>query len=255
METIRNLINLDIVSLRAKKSGGLAALVIVLAAGMILGFLFSPLMFIISELVLALVIAPLIISLETRSGSERSLFVVPADRKSIVTARFTLICGGFTAVCLVLYLLMLLAIGSGLYVEENGDIFAELAAVFDAGGTILGYYNVFFALFFAVGLMINASRLRKYFRYGAKDKKSGLLRGLVRIVLIWIIVFASLTLLMYLLNAPIIGTVMIMLLSMASQLAEPANGMLLCLVLLVIGFGVMAYNAVCSAIEYEEREL
>lgn len=255
MKTIFDLMRVDVIALGGKKSGAFKAMVIFLTIGILPVILLTPcfgaaLYIFIS----AVCISPIIIEREIKSDYGKTFCILPADRKSIVLARFLLTTLLVSGMGILMYLLMQLSLAIGLCSEIMGDI-SEIFEIFGMSASVSEFYNVVFSGVFTIGIIIMSKQMRNYFKNGAVSKKNSLLRSLLKVILIYIVLIAVIAVLISASSIPFIQTAFSLIFSILLALSQPADGILLCLTFLVIGYGMTAYQAVCAVLEYDEREL
>lgn len=135
-----------------------------------------------------------------------------------------------------------------------GDV-SEIFEIFGISASVSEFYNVIFSGVFTIGIIIMSKQMRKYFKNGVDSKKNSLLRNLLKTVIIYILLIAIAAVLISVSSVPFIRTAFLLIFSILSALSQPADGVLLCLTFLVIGYGMTVYQAVCAVLEYDEREL
>lgn len=248
MKTIFDLIRIDLIALSGKKSGIFVAMPVLFVICAVYSFFLPAFVALYIPLFGALLISE-ITNRELKAEYGKTFCVVPADRKSVVLARFLLTASAVTAVSLAVYVMMrIIAFFNYTYAEE-------LMEIFSIGMSAEALCNVFFSASFAVGMMIMSGSLRKHFRYGAANKKRSLLRTVLKILLVYMALVIVVSVLTYISDVPFVQTVFMLIGGIVNALSRPAEGLLLSLTLIIIGFGAAAYNTVCSVIEYDEREL
>lgn len=259
MKMILNLMRVDLISMLSKNGGRFKSIVttlIISIALCLLGIFVMPDFLAFYVILLSFLIVPRIIGQENKSESARLLCVIPMDRKNIVLARFTLAVSILTAVSLILYLLLRLSPALGIMNESATWMMVEIFLDYSGMNiSVSGFANVLFFTCYMIGLMILSHKLRGYFKYGAINKRNSLIRKVLKGILIYLLCMAIGSVVIYLFTIPLIQTVFSIFFSLFLILSIPVNGLLLCLTLFVTGCGTVVYQAVCSMIEYEEREL
>lgn len=259
MKMILNLMRVDLISMLSKHGGRFKNIVTTLIISILiclLGIFVMPDFLAFYVIVLSFLIVPMIIGQENKSESEKLLCVIPMDRKNIVLARFTLAVSVLTAVSLILYLLLRLSPALDIMNESATWLVVEMFLEHSGMNlSVSGFVNVLFFTCYMIGLMILSKKMRSYFKYGAVSKRNSLIRKVLKGILIYLLCMAIGTVVIYLFTIPIIQTVFNIFFSLFLMLSIPVNGLLLCLTLFVTGCGTVVYQAVCSMIEYEEREL
>lgn len=254
MKTIIDLMRVDLIALNGKKTGTFRTMVILFIMCAVISISFMPVFLAVYVFVAAILITPMIINQEIRSEYGKTFCILPADRNSVVFARFLLTVSLLSAVSIVLYIFMQGFLASGI----NKQATEEIIEVFDMLGisvSVSEFHNVTFSAAFMIGIMIMSKRLRNYFKNGAVSKKNSLLRNVLKGIFIYIIFMIAGTVLIYASSVPFIQTVFILIYTILSALSGPADGVLLCLIFLAAGYGMAVYQAVCAGLEYDEREL
>lgn len=244
----------DLIALGGKKSGAFKAVIIFFIICVMTVILFVPEFGAVFLFIAAACISPTIIKREIRSDYGKTFCILPADRKSVVLARFLLTVLFFSGMGILLYFFMQLSVSIGLSREIMWDI-SEVFDIFGISASVSEFYNVVFSGAFMIGIIIMSKKMRKYFKNGAVSKKNSLLRNVLKIILIYIVFLISVTVLMYVSSVPFIQTAFSLIFNILSALSQPADGALLCLTLLAAGYGTAVYQTVCAVLEYDEREL
>lgn len=248
MKTIINLMGIDITAMGGKKNGAFVGLIVLFVMCALYSIVLPPFLAIYIPIFSVLAVSD-ITGRELRQEYGKTFCVVPADRKSIVLARFLMMGAAVTVLSIILYIVM------RIIMLFSTEIINELFEIFNMNTSAVAFINSIFAAFFAVGMGMMSASLRKYFRYGAVNRKNTLLWTVLKILLGYIIVAIVIALLTVASNVPFLMTLFGVLYSMISALSNPAEGLLLSLLLIVIGYGIAIYQTVCAVIEYDEREL
>lgn len=251
MKTIIDLMRVDIIALRGKKGGTFRTMVILLVMCALSGILFMPIFWAVYVFAAAALIVPMIINQEIKSEYEKTFCILPVDRKSIVFARFLLTMTLFSGISIVLYAFMKISLAAGLSQQTIDELF-EIMGI---SASISEFHNVIFSVAFMIGIMVMAGKLRNYFKNGAVSRKNSLLRNVLKGILIYIVFMIAATLIIYASSVPFIQTAFSLIFTILSALSQPADGALLCLTLMIAGYGMAVYQAVCAVLEYDEREL
>ena len=254
MKTLIDLMRIDVIALKGKKGGDFMAMAILFVVWGLIGILFLPVFWALYAFVVAVLTVPMIVHQEVRREYEKTFCIVPADRKSIVFARFLLVVLIASGAGIILYILMQISLAMGFSNQTTGEI-GEIFELLDISTSILEFHNVVFSAAFMIGLMIMAKMLRNYFKNGAVSKKNSLLRNVLKGILIYIIFIVVVSILMYASTIPFVQTAFSLIFAIFSALSRPADGILLCLTFLAAGYGMTVYQAVCAVLEYDEREL
>lgn len=244
----------DLIALSGKKSGAFKAMIIFFIICVMAVILLIPEFGAVFLFIAAACISPTIIKREIRSDYGKTFCILPADRKSVVLARFLLTVLFFSGMGILLYFFMQLSVTIGFSREIMWDI-REVFDIFGISASVSEFYNVVFSGAFMIGIIIMSKKMRKYFKNGAVSKKNSLLRNVLKIILIYIVFLISVTVLMYVSSVPFIQTAFSLIFNILSALSQPADGALLCLTLLAAGYGTAVYQTVCAVLEYDEREL
>lgn len=251
MKTIIDLMRVDIIALRGKKGGTFRTMVILLIICALSGILFMPIFWAVYVFAAAALIVPMIINQEIKSEYEKTFCILPVDRKSVVFARFLLTMSLFSGISIVLYAFMKISLVAGL----SRQTIDELFEIMGISASISEFHNVIFSVAFMIGIMVMAGKLRNYFKNGAVSRKNSLLRNVLKGILIYIVFMIAATLIIYASSVPFIQTAFSLIFTILSALSQPADGALLCLTLMIAGYGMAVYQAVCAVLEYDEREL
>ena len=255
MKRIFDLMRVDLIALGGKKSGSLKTMAILFVICVMTVILFTPCFGAVLYLFISSVsITPIIIEGEIKSDYGKTFCILPADRKSVVLARFLLTTLLVSGIGILMYLLMQLSLAVGLSSKIMGSI-TEIFVILGISPSVSGFYNVLFSGAFTIGIIIMSKQMRNYFKNGAGSKRSSLIRNVLKILLIDIVFIVVVTVLIYVSKVPFIQTAFSLILSILSALSQPADGILLCLTFFVIGYGTAAYQAVYAVLEYDEREL
>lgn len=251
MKIIIDLMRVDLIALRGKKGGTFRTMVILLVMCALSGILFMPIFWAVYVFAAAALIVPMIINQEIRSEYEKTFCILPVDRKSVVFARFLLTMSLFSGISIVLYAFMKISLAAGLSQQTIDELF-EIMGI---SASISEFHNVIFSVAFMVGIMVMAGKLRNYFKNGAVSRKNSLLRNVLKGILIYIVFMIAATLIIYASSVPFIQTAFSLIFTILSALSQPADGALLCLTLMIAGYGMAVYQSVCAVLEYDEREL
>ncbi len=254
MKRIIDLMRVDLIALGGKKNGAFKAAVIIFAVLIFPVILLLPGFGAIYLFIGAVFISPIIIEGEIRSDYGKTFCILPADRKSVVLARFLLTALLVSGMGVLMYILMQLSLAIDVGSKIMGSI-TEIFVLLGISPSVSGFYNVLFSVAFTIGMIIMSKQMRNYFKNGAGSKNSSLLRNVLKILLIYIVFIIAVAVLIYVSKVPFIQTAFLLIFSILSALSQPADGILLCLTFFVIGYGTAAYQAVCAVLEYDEREL
>lgn len=248
MKLIFNLMGIDIAAMGGKKNSVFVGLIVLFFVCAAYSILLPPFLALYIPIFSALAVSDMT-GRELRQEYGKTFCVVPADRKSIVLARFAMMGAAVSVLSLVLYAVM------RIIMLISTETVEELWQMFSMDISPASLFSSLFAAFFASGMGIMSASLRKYFRFGAVNKKNTLLWTVIKILIAYIIMAIVVALLTVASNVPFLMTLAAVLYGIFSSLSTPAGGLLLSLLLIVIGYGTAVYQAVCAVIEYDEREL
>lgn len=254
MNTIKNMINYDLILLSNMKKTNLISMFFSLIACIALIFFGGSVMSFVVLINMA-VIPQIIISNAERTGDcEQALGIIPISRRDIVISRFLLVTAFLNAVFLVLYISMEVSLKSDRVSLEVIDFLMFFLGIDRENVSERAFSRVFLGVFFAVAMKLSTSLLRNYFKNGSKSKKNSLIISITtKIILLIIIYFAVI-----ILNAsdvPIVRIVLNVLSMLISALMVPMDGAILFITTILIAFGFAAYNGVNAYIDYDKREL
>ena len=258
MKRIIDLMRIDLMGFKGKKDTDFKfVLLLTIVFGIALVFAGSFISLFV--LIVAIVMCSGLLSNEEKKGYRKTFGVVPADRKSVVIARFVLLTLIITVTGTAAYIIMTITNKSGLYDTVWTDgAYASTDRLVDAVLTPFvdkAASRIVFGIVFMLSLMIISSMLRKYYKRGYKPKKNAALKGVLKVVggyfgfgfLLAVIVFTPLKKIVF----PVISV----LFAVIKSLATPFDGMLAMLLFIAIGYGFVVYRAVCAIVDYEKREL
>lgn len=251
MKRIANLMKIDLIALGGKKNSAFIGLIVLFVIFTVYSY-FIPCFLAFYIPFFSALLVSMIVKQELAFDYGKTFCVVPTDRKSVVLARFLMTVSAVTAVSLILYAVMRIMM---LFSTEIAEFYEVMAEFFNIGISMTALCNIIFSGCLALGLIIMSANLRKYFRYGAVNKKNSLLRTVLIILLVYIILVIVVSALIYSSKVPFVQTVYNLTAGIFYALSRPAEGLLLSLTLIVIGYGAAAYQTVCAVIEYDEREL
>lgn len=266
MKKILDLIRVDLITMNGGKNNMKMIFVLMFLFSGVLGFLFSPLLGLECPLLMGGFFVPMMFQNEIKYHSEKLYSILPINRRDLVKARFLLTTELYTALFLVFYLLMMLALKLKTYHlifgnnAEEMDIIRSIVKMSDGAFTELGLFNLLYFTAYSFGLITSAGSLRKYFKNSksfsgilliGKKKKADKKEWAFGIFIIFVVV------LWLLIVAEIIpaGSVILLILLLFLQLAQAANGFLLGAVMVTIAVFSAIYKYVCTVLEYDEKEL
>ena len=249
MKHIIDLMRLDIIAMRAKKLSPWKLFAAVTVLSLILGML-SPIFLYFLLFAIAFTAAQAMIDLNNKNEGEMTYAVIPAERKQIVIARYSLVMLVLTAVgALSLIVLKIrFALSISIFIDDS------LSEVLGIKMNDNGLFTLLLCLFFAVALIFNANVLSGFFKSGTKGAKGSMFRAYLILLAAWA-VLAVVFIAESTLSVKPLHAALQVLFTTLSALSVPYNGALLCIFVIVGAYGYVFYKAACSVIDYEEREL
>lgn len=261
MRKTLDIMRVDLITMNGGKNNMKTILVLLLIIVGTLGFLFSPLVGVYCPLIIGGFFVPTLFGNELKYHSDKLWGLLPIRRRDLVGARFLFSAIFYTALFFVSYLLMLLAQKLKLYYlilgdgSEELDLIARIVRQSGGGFTELGLFNLLYFGAFSFGLIIMTGSLRKHFKdnktievslkKASKKEYVYLLLSFVLILLFVLIVSGVLP----------IGSVALVFAQLFLELARATNGFLLGAVLVMIAVFSAIYKYICTALEYDEKEL
>ena len=249
MKHIIDLMRLDIIAMRAKKLSPWKLFAAVTVLSLILGML-SPIFLYFLLFAIAFTAAQAMIDLNNKNEGEMTYAVIPAERKQIVIARYSLVMLVLTAVgALSLIVLKIrFALSISIFIDDS------LSEVLGIKMNDNGLFTLLLCLFFAVALIFNANVLSGFFKSGTKGAKGSMFRAYLILLAAWA-VLAVVFIAESTLSVTPLHAALQVLFTTLSALSVPYNGALRCIFVIVGAYGYVFYKAACSVIDYEEREL
>ena len=267
MRKTLDIIKVDIITMNGGKNSMRTVFVFVFIFCSVMGFVFSTTFGIICPLLIGAFFVPMVFQNELKYHSEKMYSILPIKRHDLVTARFLLAVGLYTALFLIFYLLMLLAT----YIKLNYIIFGDEAAIefdriaylalmSDGMFTEIGLFNLLYSSAYAFGLIGSVGQLRKYFK--SSEAFSGTLtfgtkKEVRRQELIAAAIVFGVMLTAFLAIADILPLLPLLLPILATllQLAQVADGYMLGAVMVAISVFTAIYQYISTVLEYDEKEL
>ena len=259
MDKIYNIIRADLITINGGKNNmrGMVILITVMFGAM--GFIISPIAGIYCPFEFGCFFVPMLFQNEQKYHSEKMYSIIPIERKDLVRSRFILTTGIYTVMSLIFYILMLISLKLGLYTKfmEGEDIIKIMLRNL-SGFSTLGFFNLIYFTSFAIGLSINASSLRKYFKDSKyintslkkiKDSSKEEIFAIIfifAVIVTWILIVSGII--------PL-GSSVALILGMILQLAQTADGFLLGAVIISTGIFSVIYKYICTVLEYDTKEL
>ena len=248
MKTIIDLMKYDKILLMGTKRSH-KIFMIGLTLFLTLGSLLLPIYAGFAAFIIPIMIASEFSTVEIDHHGELTKAILPVKRSQNGAARSLLVAGVSAAASAVLFIIVLISMKLDFF--RSSEILDQLIQR-SSKETVV---SVIFSGCYALGLGFASRILRNYYRKGVSRKKGATLRNGLKFICAYFGIGALLYLLGTAANFPIIATILMMITEIVSALAQPMHGLLLCLLILLIGGGLMTYRTVCAMIEYEDREL
>ena len=250
MKRIIDLIMLDVISLQAKKISIAKVFIAITVLALVLGMI-SPI-FLYFMLISVTISASLaLIDLSDKNEGEMTYAVIPATRKQIVIARYSLILLVLTIIGSLSLIIMMVryATGCSIFLDD------ELSEVLNLKINDKGIFTVILCLLYAWALIFNANALSGFFKKGKKGANSSSLKTVLMLFIAYMILSVVLILETSLLDVKLLHSALQVIITLFTSLSVPYNGALLCIFTIVGAYGFVFYKMACSVIDYEEREL
>ena len=260
MKRITDLMRIDVMGIYGKRKSGLkaAAVFLILAGASLL--LFTSFVSA-GVMLIAYLSVAMVADNELKKEYGKTFSIVPADRKSVVIARFMLMTLITTAAAIILYVFMTVLSKAGFYdllwsggfEPENSDDTLSLidSVLFDPRVA-----KMIFAFGFMLALIIMSVKLRKLFRNGAvKPTAKKNLTRIIRYVLIFLGFEALMGIIFLTPLFVFFKAAFLVIMRFISAIAQPMGGALLVLIFVLCGYAAVLYNGICAYIEYDKREL
>jgi hypothetical protein len=260
MKRIIDLMRIDTMAMFGKRKAGfrIGAVLLLIWAGAV--FLIDMPLTSLGVILIAFISVTLVADNEVKRDYGRTFSIVPADRKSVVIARFTLMTAIITAVGAVFFVLMTVLSKAGFY-ERLWSGLDEPAQPDDTLAMLslcrvdLSVSGCIFSIGFMLALIIMSVKLRNLFRNGAVKTQKKPIKTLFK----WLLIFFGFEAVM----AAIFVTPLFAYFKAAFQvamrfigaLAKPFDGALLIAFFAICGYAAVVYNGICAYIYYDKREL
>ena len=265
---LRDLIRVDLITMRGGKNSTAVSAIGFMLFTLLIGFFVSPLGGLYLPFLLGTFFVPTLFHNEMKYHSEKLWALLPVERKDLVTARYLLGFGVYSAVGLSCWLILLLAQKLRLWRiwmirdENDADVMDIVGLLAEKMGlSERGLFNLCYFAAFAFGMLVMSSSLRAYFKdnerfnlamqmggYLRKHKRGELVAGILVLAVLafWILVA---------MDVLPVSIVFVILERLLLQLAHAADGFLLAVTLVTIGIFHTAFQYVSTLIEYEKKEL
>ena len=253
MDTIKNLVNYDIILLSRIKKSNLISLVLLIVISVFMVFTGGVMISATVMLIMAIIPTNLFFDAEKNGGCEQVFGIIPVSRKDVVISRFLMTGGFLTAVLLILNIVMEIYFAMG---SDDTTIIELLEKVFGLDTekvSFKAFSRLFLGVFYALSMNAACSTLRKFFKNGTKKKSSLIVYFVIMYIIIEIVGFVIIVLNTS--NVPVVQVTVSVLASVFNALLEPMDGIILFITAIIIGFGCAIYHGVCAYIEYDKREL
>ncbi len=267
IQTIRNIIRMDLIALKHGKSGLKTILILLVLLFGTAGVIAHPLVGLYCPLLWGGCFGGAVLNNEVKYHSEKLPALLPVSRKELVQARFLFVTGSYVLVSVLFYLLMRFscAINEAIYKKlfSESSYMDILSLLANASGNLFsktGILNLCYIAAFAIGFTVAVYSLRNHFHdpyvdkfelHSDKSKKRN--RQGFRTMLILAPFFV-----LYLLI--VTGTIampgiLMTLLSLLLQIAGAANGALLAFLIAAWAVFCGSYMYICTLLDYEQKEL
>ena len=227
----------------------------------VIGFLFSPLIGLYCPLLMGAFFVSMMFQNELKYHSDKLHSLLPIRRRDLVNARFLFTTVLYTALSLIFYLIMLLALKLKIYYlimgddAENVDIISLLVQQSGGSFTEFGLFNLLYFAAFSFGLINMSGSLRKHF----KDSKTidlSLKKATKKDYVYFLLIFVLILLWVLVVSDVLpLGSLAAIIIQLFAQLAGAANGFLLGAVLVTMAVFSAIYKYICTVLEYDEKEL
>lgn len=249
MQMIRNLIRSDLIMMNGRKKelywfGG------ILLAVMLLALIVSPLLFGFVLPLFALLLPSHLFKLTAEA--EQMNVVLPTDRKSIVTARFLLIAGAFSAVVVICWLLALLR----LLIQPDGTELDQALTELISFPGASALYNCMIWLGYLVGMAAMGIILNKSFCKRKSVTARVSWKGILLVIGIFYALDAVIVLLLTLQQSvPLVNVAFSALFAIAGSLSGILSGISMMFLMITTGVGALLSGYVKTVIQYDKTEL
>ena len=268
-QRMKDLIQTDRLTMKGGSGDQSVMMFGLLLALLIAGGLFvSPLVGCLASLISGIIACTEITNNEMKYQSSRMFCVLPISRRELVRSRFVFAVGITLVINIFIYLLMLLSLKLRLYdilLDDTGEILDMICE--KTGGTMSRFslLNLFSSAALALSLSVTGSFLRNYFKNSEKMAENmdlGYAKNMsakekLTSVSVIIVTFAAAAVFVYgfFTGEISFGAAIALVLSLVMQLAQAADGAILCAVFLTVGVFKLVYHYICAVIEYEDRDI
>lgn len=256
MKTIIDLMRIDLMGFKAKKSGGMKAAIviwtIIVLACAVLAFSGMALLLAAPMAFCLIMTVNIIVQNEIKQEYGKTFCIVPADRKSVVIARFTLVTIICTIVAAAFFIFMKIA--------TRFDFLTKYTFNYNIEDGDDGFFppmlsNIIFGFSFMISCIVTSKKLKKLFRFGHEKKHTHPIVPVLTSIGMVLLMELGTLLIIFAKQIPFIGKLVSVIFAMFAPLAVPMEGMLLTGMFVIFGYAMMIYQAVCSVIYYSKREL
>ena len=266
MKKILDIIRVDLITMNGGKNGMRTMLIMLFLFCAAIGFFISPVGGLYCPLLIGGFFVPMLFNNELKYHSEKLWSILPVKRRDLVNARFLMAAVLYTAMFIVFYLLMLLALKLELYSafmsdgDETFDILDMIVKVSSLSFTKLGLFNLLYFAAYSFGLMISTGQLRRYFKnseaFNYAMSIGRMKKAKKREYVYAILIFAAILLWVLIVSGVLpINAAVYIVIQLLKQLAQAANGFLLAAVLVTMAAFSAIYKYICTLLEYDEKEL
>ncbi len=256
MKIILDLIKADLMIINGAKNSmkSLFLLIIVFAVGG--GIFFSPLVMLLMMFMIAAMFVPMVFQMQSQNHCENMFSLLPIERKDLVRARFLFMIMLYTALSVMMYLVMLLSIRLNIFEAVHDVDYDALLQEWGIGFSFAEICNLAFLAVFAIGMGLMTFQLRQYFRNTEQFADDALNRFTVKQV-IFLILFFVLCIIGVLtaFGEIVMNAAVSLVIQLLLQLITAADGVLLIAVLFVIAGFEAVYQYICTVLEYDAKDL
>ncbi len=260
MENIKRIIRSDLVTLNSGSNKMKWAYIALLVFLQLFGLTISPLLSGYSSIFVAMMSVTMLFGKEVKNHGEKMYCLLPVKRSDIVKARFITVMSLNIITTVIAFFSMLLSLKLELYLKLVGEdiISLMMKRTPDMNISRFRICLIAFLLFSGAALITAASMLRTYFKnpnllgadFGKSEKMSKRdAVGVTVIIVILLLIFANIS------GVIPLGAALVIVVQLLSQLASAGGGVLLAAVLLVITLLEIAFQFICTLIEYGDKEL
>lgn len=264
IKKLTDLMRADLITMNGPKNSMKSLAIMTFAFVIIGGICFSPVVGLYGPIMIGCFFVPAIFNSEMKCNAIKMFGIIPIERKDLVRSRFILCSAIFTAVNLVIYLLMLISLKLKLYLHiasQAGDILKLAASRSDGLLNEFGLFNVTYSAAFAIGMIMLGNQLKNYF----KDSKMFAIRfnsGMGKkkltkdeIIAATVVTAAMVLFFLFITGILDMSAALVALILIFFQFAMAGNGVLLTLVFMVFVPFHMAFEYVNTLVNYEKKEI